>query len=158
MGLFLGLDLGSTGIRGIVIDSDEGLLTSIQESIPKDLLYEGCRDTLQGRHEQNPWSWIEQAYELLRGIVENIKQHGKSLDEVEGICSDSTSGTILAVDEFGTPLTSAIMYNDIRAQREVQRSNAVLNVRFDRDQTYPLPATGGTGPSTWLGRNRYTRH
>ncbi|MHA1253814.1 MAG: hypothetical protein ACTSRP_27875, partial [Candidatus Helarchaeota archaeon] len=55
--LFIGLDLGSTGIRAIASDENGKIVAQIQVQMPIDLLYRNCPDTSQQIHEQNPYEW-----------------------------------------------------------------------------------------------------
>lgn len=149
MGLFVGVDLGSTGIRGIVIDSEGQVVVDIQEPISRELLYEGCDTTLIGRHEQNPWSWIEKNSQLLQKLVKRVEESEQSVEEIRAICTDSTSGSIVAIDEFGTPLTPALMYNDIRAQKEAELVQSTAK-EFSEKVGYKFQASFSLPKILWI--------
>ncbi len=123
--LFIGLDLGSTGIRAIASDENGKIVAQIQVQMPIDLLYRNCPDTSQQIHEQNPYEWKRRIIEVLNLLIKKIKSLNISINEVVGICSDSTSGSIIPVDKNGKPLTNAIMYNDSRAEKESELINNV---------------------------------
>jgi len=144
MGLFIGIDLGTTGIRGIVVDAESQVLVSRERSIPMASLYEGVGHLMAGWNEQNPLSWEENTHQLLTEIIRELKNSGFNPEEIKAICSDSTSGTVLAVDQSGKVLTSAIMYNDIRAQEEaeiIQKSaeNYSKKVGYKFKASFSLP-------------------
>ncbi|NVM52359.1 MAG: FGGY-family carbohydrate kinase [Candidatus Helarchaeota archaeon] len=151
MVFFAGIDLGSTGIRGIVADSAGRVILNIQEVIPPDKLYMECENP-PGWHEQDPRSWVETFYQLLTKLVGGLKKLGLSLEEMKAICTDSTSGTIIAVNEKGNPLTSAIMYNDIRAQEEAQIVQDAAE-EFSQKVGYKFKASFSLPKMLWIMRH-----
>jgi sugar (pentulose or hexulose) kinase len=142
--LFCGIDLGTTGIRSIIVDLEGKVILNIQESISQDILYKGCENLPAGWHEQNPMSWKEKFYKILERTAKELINSGQNLDRIEAICTDSTSGTILPVDDLGQPLANAIMYNDLRAQEEAQRIQEVAGdfsqkVGYNFNASFSLP-------------------
>ncbi|HUY00534.1 MAG TPA: FGGY family carbohydrate kinase [Candidatus Deferrimicrobium sp.] len=150
--MFCGIDLGTTGIRSIVVDSEGSIILNIQYSIPHDILYKGCENLPANWHEQNPMSWRDKFYEVLRSIIKEIVNLGRSLDEVRAICTDSTSGTILPVDDRGRPLANAIMYNDLRAQEETQKIQEVA-IDFSQKVGYKFNASFSLPKILWIKKH-----
>ncbi len=105
--LFAGIDLGTSGCRLIVIDSDK----NIQFSRTK---------TYSNPDEQSPELWWNSVCDLFNGLPSTIKQNLQSL------AINGTSGTVLLVDDSGNPLTQALMYNDLRATEEAEKIKQVL--------------------------------
>jgi sugar (pentulose or hexulose) kinase len=106
---FAGIDLGTTGIRIIVADEGGGIVSTSTANI----LASTVQSDDPGASEQDPCVWREALFSLL--------QRGLDLDgdhELMAVAVDSTSGTIIPVDEGGAPLYNALMHNDIRAQEE----------------------------------------
>ncbi len=66
--------------------------------------------------EQDPARWWQ-------AFTDNLDQLRllHPLGDIEAICIDGTSATVLACAADGTPLTPALMYNDARAVAEAQR-------------------------------------
>lgn len=107
--LYVGIDLGTSGARAVVIDDEERLVSS-------------GRAVISGNH-RSPGQWrraMEVALNEALSSVEPIKIHA--------VAVDGTSGTVLPVDNAGTPLADALMYNDppsdMRAAAALQASLA----------------------------------
>ena len=99
--LFAGIDLGTSGCRLIIIDTDKNIHSSESLSYSKP-------------DEQTPKLWWDSVSELLKNLSPEIKLNLKS------IAVDGTSGTVLLVDNKGKPITEALMYNDLRATEEAE--------------------------------------
>ncbi|NVM27524.1 MAG: FGGY-family carbohydrate kinase [Candidatus Helarchaeota archaeon] len=151
MVLFAGIDLGSTGIRGIIADSEGKVIINIQEPFPVEILYEGC-EREGGRHEQNTRIWVEKINSILKRIGLELKDLGYKLDDIKAICSDSTSGTIVAVDDSGNPLIPAMMYNDIRAKDEAREIQGVTE-EFSNKIGYKFKASFALPKMFWIKNN-----
>ncbi len=104
---FAGIDLGTSGCRLIVIDSDKNIQFSTSKSYTNP-------------DKQSPELWWESVRELLSDLPTTIKQH------LESLAIDGTSGTVLLVDDSGKPITDALMYNDLRATAEAEQIKQVL--------------------------------
>jgi len=107
-GLFLGIDLGTSGCRGCAIDR-EGRPRAWARTVwtppePRD-----------GRYEQDPEYWWQ-------GVVATVAEiHGQLQAPVEAISVDGTSGTLVVTDDAGRPLIPAVLYSDRRAATQAQR-------------------------------------
>jgi sugar (pentulose or hexulose) kinase len=101
--LFLGVDLGTSGCRAIVIDAGgtEVARTSVPLP-PPDRPAPGCA-------EQDPRVW----WEGVRAAVRGLPPPGRA--GVVAVAVDGTSGTVLLTDGDGTPVGRALMYDDARA-------------------------------------------
>ncbi|MBI5451747.1 MAG: FGGY-family carbohydrate kinase [Gammaproteobacteria bacterium] len=100
--LHLGLDIGTSGCRAIVIDDAEQPL--LEHAVP---LPAPARN---GDHcEQDPELWWQAITALLAQVCPNIPRK-----RLRSIAVDGTSATLLLTDRTGTPLTPALMYNDGR--------------------------------------------
>lgn len=107
--LYLGIDLGTSGCRAMVIDARGEVVDGARVDMPAPL-----RD---GPHcEQDPQLWWQAVRDVLRLLGERLP-----LDQITALAVDGTSGTLLLCDHDGTPLAPALMYNDSRAHDEAQR-------------------------------------
>lgn len=106
---FIGIDIGTQGVRGVVVTEAGEVLDSCRESFADINLAQR-----PGRQEQNPADWWRAAQAVLRKLSETPA-------EIAAIALDGTSGTILPLDAHNMPLTNAIMYNDTRARRQAER-------------------------------------
>ncbi|MEV6110199.1 FGGY family carbohydrate kinase [Streptomyces sp. NPDC051940] len=107
---WLGIDLGTQGVRAVVAAADGRLLGT--GSCPLT----GSRDG--DRHEQDPASWWP-------AVRTAIRATGADLTRVAALAVDATSGTIALTDRHGRPATPALMYDDGRAGAQADRVNDV---------------------------------
>ena len=89
--LVLGIDLGTSGVRIAVIDSSCALLQTESASYQIGLI--------------NPFDWREQCCTLIGRLKPDYRHRLKA------IAVDGTSGTLLACDQQGVPLSDALPYS-----------------------------------------------
>ena len=134
--LFLGIDIGTSGVRGSVINADgkELLCCRIKLEAP---LIKGARI------EQEPLIWQQATFQ----IIEDLNNKVESISETKSIVSlaiDGTSGTVLVCDKAGVPLAPAMMYNDQSCSEQAAQIAA----------TAP-PDCGAHGASSSLAKAMY---
>jgi len=130
--LFLGIDVGTSGVRACAIDGDERVVGTASVPLPAPRQDGPAID-------QEPGYWW-------RATGDAIQALGRSADlkDVWRIAVDGTSGTLLLTDEAGRPCSLGLMYNDARATGEAARIKAVA------------PAESGAhGPSAALAKLLY---
>lgn len=103
----LGLDIGTSGVR-IAATDEANVLKSMSAAPIVAPVQDG------GRAWQNPAIWWEAVIAAFRGLDLN----GLS---VRAMAIDGTSGTILAIDDEGTPQSLGSMYNDVCEGRHLER-------------------------------------
>jgi len=91
-GLYLGIDLGTSGARACLIDRDGNELASARGALP---------DTQQPEH------WKQAAFEVIRQLTSGVDSA-----RIRAIAVDGTSGTVMLCDRNGEPCTPALMYFD----------------------------------------------
>lgn len=128
-GLALGIDVGTSGVRIVALDSQRTMAGSVSIPMP-----EARRDGAE--ITQDAGIWWEAVRDGLTKLAPEID--GKA---VRAIAVDGTSGTILAIREGGEPLAPARMYNDSSAD-DAARVIADL----------APPATAAHGASSPLGK------
>jgi len=98
--ILIGIDLGTSSIKVEAYDMNGKLVASERETISK----------------QEPDEWLRALYKVIpRSIKESsVKKY---------VVIDSTSGSFLAVDKFGRPLTPPIMYyeRDLESWEKIRR-------------------------------------
>jgi D-ribulokinase len=107
--LALGIDIGTSGCRGVAINSDGAIRAEASVCMP-------APRTEGARSEQAPELWWETVYFVLRALAAKIPPA-----EIGALAVDGTSATLLLADATGRPLGPALMYNDARATREAAR-------------------------------------
>lgn len=109
--IHLGLDLGTSGCRGIAIDDGGELLAESAMPLPDSV------KEADGKSEQNPSDWLEAALQTLANLAGRL---GSSAGRAASLAIDGTSASQLAVDAEGTLLAPALMYDDRRASDEAK--------------------------------------
>ncbi|WP_372522967.1 preQ(1) synthase [Sulfuricaulis sp.] len=102
-GLYIGIDLGTTGCRAIAVDASGTIKAEMSAPIAAPLRKDD-------QVTQDPTVW----WKAVSGCLQNLL---KEIDpaRVRALAVDGTSGTLLLSDNKGNPVTPAIMYNDRRA-------------------------------------------
>lgn len=100
---YLGIDVGTSGVRAILIDKDLLVLASVSAGLPASSLH---GDMLC----QRPADWWQAVLDCLQQITRQQDCSG-----LQAIAIDGTSGTTLLTDENNHPISPALMYNDIRS-------------------------------------------
>jgi sugar (pentulose or hexulose) kinase len=111
--LFLGIDVGTGGVRACAIDSEARIAGFGQVALPAPRQDGDAID-------QDPELW----WQAVEGALSAL---GKWVDlaAVRRLAVDGTSGTLLLTDGAGKALTPGLMYNDARAVHEARRIGEV---------------------------------
>lgn len=104
MPLYLGIDIGTSGVRTSVIDESARLLFSERIGMP-------APDRSRGMPEQDPWIWWRAVADCIDRISATMSDAKRSLAEVDAVAVDGTSGTILLVDAALDPVSRGLMYD-----------------------------------------------
>lgn len=133
--IYLGIDVGTQGVRAIAIDGQGMLLAS-----------QSIRFDLRGwTTEQEPETWWNGVVETLSALVQDFRAHDHL--EVVALAVTSTSGTVIPLGKQHQPLHPALMYNDTRADREAAELQA-LQADIGINLSWGLPKMG------WFLRNQ----
>lgn len=131
---FLGIDVGTSGIRAIVIGEDNHVLASSMQSMPPP-------EQPQPQYfEQQPKVWWQTLQSVLTILASQF-----DFKQIVSVSLDATSGTVLLVNEQGKPLTSGLMYNDQRALKFVEKIKCVAP-----ENSPTCSATSGLAKTLWL--------
>ena len=110
---YLGIDVGTSGIRACLIDAEGVILAGAHTGLPAPL-----RRNAAVTQEPDLW------WQALEQVLGELKDK-QSLAAVAALAVNGTSATLLACDAQGRPLGPALMYNDHRAQSEAMRIAAI---------------------------------
>jgi sugar (pentulose or hexulose) kinase len=121
--VFLGLDLGSQGVRGVIVDRAGAVVSSLAEQFPWEV----------GVQQQDPAVWLATIDRILGRLALALRDLGLQ-EAAVALSVTSTSGTVLPLDRDHQPIWEALMYNDRRASAQANRCRDVLgpsiNVSF----------------------------
>lgn len=115
MNHFVGIDVGSQGVRIVVIDE----IGKIVSSAERKWAIVNLRNS---EHEQNPNLWWKCICDCLQEVSSK-----SSLSTVLRVSVVATSGTLLLLNSNLEPLHPALMWNDKRAVEEAKEANKVFH-------------------------------
>lgn len=112
----LGLDIGSSAVKAILLDPERGVLASAER--PIDL-----HSPRPGWAEADPGQWWAAICQL---TPELLAQAEAAPEEVDAVATCGMVPAVLPLDRSGEPLRRAILQNDARAVRELQELSDLL--------------------------------
>ncbi len=143
--LSLGIDVGTSGIRAIVLDNKTDCIAYSQKALPDSQAFYSSAQQIIG-YSQQPDDWWRVFSDVLRLLKADLEQNTSyTMKDIHSLAIDGTSGTVLLADRNGKPCSEALMYND---QRAVQQAQAVLN-KADTN-TAATGVTSGLAKILWL--------
>jgi len=112
----VGIDVGTSGVRGVAVSPDGAILAEGDEKIRRDHRAAG------GIHEQDPEEWWEALCCVGRAIARTLKEKSGEA-ELRGVAVTSTSGSLVLADGEGRALRPAILYDDARGVEIAKQLN-----------------------------------
>lgn len=108
---FLGIDVGTQGVRVLLVDQHGETIAGAQKDFVLDDLF---------RQEQSTNTWWETCEELVDELISSLS---KDVDRSAIVAASvtSTSGTVIPLDKNNEPLSKAIMYSDPRSITQGER-------------------------------------
>ena len=116
--VYLGIDIGTSGIRGCCINNDAEEILNHHLPFNNDQYQAGSAHS--GASEQDPNTWLTQLDELLDEISVQLRQLAP-VHQIKAISIDGTSSTLIACKNDGSPLSPAMMYNDQQSQKKAEK-------------------------------------
>jgi len=108
-GIFIGVDLGTSGCRAYAIDASKNILATANAPLPTSFI-------INKHVAQKPNDW----WQICQNVLEQLL-HSINRDQVKAISIDGTSGSVLLCEKNGTPLSDGYMYNDSACQTEAKQ-------------------------------------
>jgi len=136
----VGIDVGTSGVRGVAVSPAGELLAEGAEKIRHD------RRAAGGIHEQDPGEWWEALCSVGRIIVKTLNEESGEA-EVRGVAVTSTSGSLVVADAEGCALRPAILYDDARGVEIAEELN-----RQGGAQGAPLGPSFSLVKAAWVRR------
>ena len=118
MAIYLGVDIGTSGVRTAVIDPRGECLASasIKMEAPIHMDNRPCQDASY---------WWETVRRCLQEQAQNLQAVGYEMRDIQAVSVDGTSCAMLLVDAELKPLTYGYMYNSARFDEEAAAIDAV---------------------------------
>ena len=114
--MYLGLDLGTSGLKALLCDAEQRTLATARIHYPMQM-------PSPGRCEQDPADWIAAAG---RAIAELRKAVPAIETDLQAIGLSGQMHGLVALDAANRPLRPAILWNDTRGAGFVRRSGEAL--------------------------------
>ncbi|MHC5216471.1 xylulokinase [Enterococcus sp. LJL128] len=108
MAYVLGLDLGTSALKGLVVDKQGRVVAEATASYP-------LATPQIGYSEQNPIHWTEAADKVVKELLAVIPD---MKDLLEGISFSGQMHSLVLLDEENEPLRPAILWNDVRTTKQ----------------------------------------
>lgn len=100
-GLALGIDVGTSGVRSVVIDADGTVLAMARGSYGDD-----------AQARRDPAAWWRAVTACLDAQMHALRDAGHGPATIGAIAVDGTSGSVVLTDAALMPVTRALMYDD----------------------------------------------
>ena len=139
--MYLGLDLGTSGLKGLLIDSDQKIIGSANAPLTVTRPHDGWS-------EQDPDSWITAAEQVLDHLSQHFPKQMQSLHGI-GLSGHMHGATL--IDKNAKPIRPCIMWNDTRSQKQATHLDAMDGTR---DLAGSIIFPGFTSPKLlWVKEN-----
>ncbi len=144
MDLFIGLDVGTTGVKGLLVDEKGRIMGNWSE--PLELI-----TPKSGWNEQDPKEWWKNVVAVLKRLNEKATEIG---GKVRAISTSGQMHSLVLLDGKGNVLRNAILWNDQRTHRECEIITEEFGEEYLIKNVGNPVLTGFTLPKIlWLKRN-----
>ncbi len=114
--LLLGIDLGSSGVKGTLVSPERGIVASTSHDVA---LYSDH----PGWAEADPAEWWSATCDVIARL---LSETGASGDDVAALAVSGMVPAVVICDADGVPLRRAILQNDARAADEIRELQRAL--------------------------------
>nr|MDO8077215.1 FGGY family carbohydrate kinase [Candidatus Freyarchaeota archaeon] len=137
---FLGIDIGSTRIKAALISESGGVAEFVSREIS---------GLIKQPHPLHSERDVIEVWKSLCSLLRTVKR----IETVTAVCVDATSSTIVPIGEEHEPLHAALMYNDQRAQEEVNEILSRSAAAREFQEILPIDASLALPKCLWLLKN-----
>ena len=142
MGLFLGIDLGTSAMKLLLMDADGRIYNTVTKEYPLEF-------PKPGWSQQNPEEWKKA---LFTGLPELIKDFDAS--KILGIGCGGQMHGLVVLDENDDVIRPAILWNDGRTAQQVDYLNHTIGTDKLSALTANIAFAGFTAPKIlWMKEN-----
>lgn len=141
MNYYIGLDLGTSGLKGLLVDRLGNIIKESNESYPVHYPRDGWS-------EQNPEDWIVATRKILKTLSQSVE------GDVKGISIGGQMHGLVILDEQDKVIRPAILWNDGRTQNQTDYLNDVIGKERLSALTANIAFAGFTAPKIlWVKEN-----
>lgn len=142
MGLFIGIDLGTSAMKLLLMDENGTIHNTVTKEYPLEF-------PKPGWSQQNPEDWKKA---LFAGLPELVK--GFNAEKITGIGCGGQMHGLVVLDENDNVIRPAILWNDGRTAKQVDFLNQVIGKERLSDLTANIAFAGFTAPKIlWMQEN-----
>ena len=141
MNYYIGLDLGTSGLKGLLVDRLGNVIKESNESYPVHYPRDGWS-------EQNPEDWIAATRKIVKTLSQGVE------GDVKGISIGGQMHGLVILDEQDNVIRPAIFWNDGRTQKQTDYLNDVIGKERLSALTANIAFAGFTAPKIlWMKEN-----
>lgn len=118
----MGIDLGTSGVKAILVDENGKVCCETSKSYP-------LIQDKPGYCEQHPEDWVRQTIAAMKELIAEQSVHSMQL---EGISFSGQMHGLVLLDESRQVLRPAILWNDTRTTEQCQRITATLGDQLQK--------------------------
>jgi xylulokinase len=111
MGYLLGLDIGTSGVKALLVSPEGKIISNKTESYPLATPYSGWA-------EQSPYDWWEATVKVIRKTISNITIDSS---EIKGISLSGQMHSSVFLDEKMEVIRPAILWSDTRTSEQCSK-------------------------------------
>ena len=139
---FIGIDLGTSAVKMLLMRDDGKIVNSVTKSYPISFPYTGWS-------EQNPEDWLR---ETKKGLIELMAEYPK--EELVGISFGGQMHGLVVLDENDRVIRPAILWNDGRSSEETEFLNNSVGRKVLSERTANIAFAGFTLPKIlWMKKH-----
>ena len=125
----LGIDVGTTGVKTVLINEDGSLRAEVTRAYP-------LHSPAPGWFEQDPEDWWAATVEAIRQV---LRDGGTTGQDIKGVGLSGMYHGLVLLDQQGHVLRRSILWNDQRTARQ----SAFIVEKVGRERLRRICATGG---------------
>ena len=138
---YIGIDLGTSSLKGILVDKKGDVLRSFSEEYPVYYPHEGWS-------EQNPEDWFMAAVKVIRKLSDGYEK------EIKGLSVAGQMHGLVVLDEKDEVIRLCILWNDGRTARQTDYLNNEIGKDKLSRSVANIAFAGFTAPKLlWLKEN-----
>ena len=142
MDTYIGIDLGTSSVKALLLDADGNILSEDSVSYP-------CHHPQKGYSEQDPIDWYEKTLLCLDGLLQD--QDKKS---VRALAVSGQMHGLVLLDKDDSVIRPAILWNDSRSEEECRYLNEEIGRKRVSEDTGNIAFPGFTAPKIlWVYRH-----
>jgi hypothetical protein len=142
MNTYIGIDLGTSAVKLLLVAADGRILKSATEEYPLSF-------PRPGWSEQNPEDWLRATREGMEALLE-----GEDREAVRGVSFGGQMHGLVALDKEDRVIRPAILWNDGRTGKETEYLNEKIGKKRLSEYTANIAFAGFTAPKLlWMKEN-----